>query len=336
MENDILDRIAAIPGVQSVAATNSVTMDGYDNNDPIYAEDRAYADGQLPPIRRYKYITPGTFATMRRPLLAGRDVTWTELYEARPVLLMSENLARELWGSATAAIGKRVRENPKGVWREVIGVVADERDDGVEKKAPAVVYWPLLVKKIWNIDERVQRGVVYAIRSNRAGSSGFLKEIQRAVWSVNPDLPIADVRTMQQIYDRSLARTSFTLVLLAVAAGMALFLGVVGIYGVISYSVSQRTREIGIRMALGAADGTVRQMFLRHGLTLTLVGLGFGLVAAGLLTRIMTSLLHGVSPLDPLTYLGVCVLLMGASAAATYIPARRATRIAPLEALRVE
>jgi predicted permease len=336
MHNDILDKLRAMPGAQSVAATNSVTMDGFDNNDPIYAEDRTYAEGQLPPIRRYKYITPGTFETVGRPLIAGRDVSWTDLYEKRFVILISENLARELWGNATAAVGKRVRENPKGAWREVIGVVADERDDGVEKKAPAVAYWPLLVKNIWQMDERVQRSVVYTIRSNRAGSSSFLKEIQSAVWSVNPELPIADVRTMQQIYDRSLARTSFTLILLAVAAGMALFLGVIGIYGVISYSVSQRTREIGIRIALGAADRTVRRMFLRDGLMLTLVGLGLGVVAAGVLTRIMTSLLHGVSPLDPPTYMGVSALLLCAAAAATYIPARRATRIAPVEALRME
>jgi predicted lysophospholipase L1 biosynthesis ABC-type transport system permease subunit len=273
---------------------------------------------------------------MGNGVVAGRDMTWTDLYEKRYVVMMSENLARELWGSAGAAVGKRVRENPKAPWREVIGVVRDERDDGVDKKAPTVVYWPLLVQNMWGSDERVQRGVVYVMRSKRAGSSEFLKEVQRAVWSVNPDLPLADVRTEAEIHERSLARTSFALALLAVAAGMALLLGAIGIYGVISYSVSQRTREIGIRMALGAPDVSVRRMFVRHGLSLTAVGLGCGIVAAAALTRVMTAILYEVSPLDPLTYSAVGAVLLCAAAAATYVPARRATRIAPVEALRSE
>jgi predicted permease len=336
MHNDIMDKIAAIPGVASVAATNSITMDGMDNNDPIFAEDRVYSEGQIPPIRRYKYVTPGAFQTMGARIVAGRDVTWTDLYEKRTVLLVSENLARELWGSASAAVGKRVRENPKGVWREVIGVTTDERDDGVDKKAPAVVYWPMLVRDMWQFKERVQRNVAYAVRSSRAGSGDFIKEVQRAVWSVNPDLPVAQVRTVSQIYERSLARTSFTLVLLAVAAGMALLLGAIGIYGVISYSVSQRTREIGIRIALGAQQGSVRQMFVRHGLSLAAIGLGCGLIAAAALTRVMSALLYETSPLDPLTYSAVCAVLLAAAAAATYIPARRATRVEPVDALRAE
>lgn len=336
MHKEILEKLAGIPGVRSAAAVNSVTMDGFDNNDPIFAEDRTYAEGHIPPMRRYKHITPGLFQTMGARLVAGRDFTWTDLLEGRPVLLVSENLARELWGTPAAALGKRVRENPKGVWREVIGVASDEHDDGVDRNAPAVVYWPLYARNVWTDAERVQRSVVYTLRTSRAGSSELLKDIQTAVWSVNPELPLADVRTVQQIYDRSLARTSFTLVLIAVASGMALFLGVIGIYGVISYSVSQRTREIGIRMALGAPDQTVRGMFVRHGLLLTAVGLGIGLVAAAAVTRVMQTLLYNVSPLDPLTYGTVCLVLLAATLAATYIPARRATRIAPLEALRTE
>jgi predicted permease len=336
MHNDILDKIAAIPGVVSVAAANAITMDGNDSNDPIYAEDRVYSEGHIPPLRRYKLVGPGLFRTMGNPLVAGRDLTWTDIYEARPVVIVSENLARELWGDPARAIGKRVRENPKGVWREVIGVAANERDDGVEKKAPAVVYWPLLIRKMWHMDERVQRNVAFAIRSSRAGSADFVKEIQRAVWSVNPELPVASVRTVREIYERSLARTSFTLVLLGIAAGMALLLGVVGIYGVISYSVSQRTREIGIRIALGAPDGRVRQMFVRHGLALTAIGLACGILAAVWLTRVMSTLLFEVSPLDPLTYAAVSALLLGSAAVATYLPARRATDVQPVEALRAE
>jgi len=329
--NDMLEKVAAVPGVTSVSLTNSVTMDGYTDNDPIFAADKVYADEKIPALRRYKFISPGSFKTMGNPLLAGRDVTWADIYEHRPVVLVSENLARELWQTPTAALGKQVRENPKAVWREVIGVVGNERDNGVSEKAPTVVYWPMLVERFWGQDFNVQRGMAFAIRSSRTGTSGFLKEVQQAIWSVNPNLPIADVRTL-----RSMARTSFTLVMLTIAAGMALLLGLVGIYGVISYSVSQRTREIGIRIALGAQQQTVRQMFVRQGLLLTGIGVVCGVAAAVALTRLMTALLFEVSPLDPATYCAVCAVLLMAALLASYIPARRATNIDPSEALRVE
>ncbi len=336
VQNDIVEKMAAIPGVTAVGASNSVTMDGYNDNDPIFAEDRTYAETELPPMRRYKFVSPGYFAAMGSPLMAGRDFTWTELHQGRPVVMISENLARELWGSAAAAIGKRVRENPKGTWREVIGVAGNERDDGVDHKAPTCVYWPLLVSPFWQFPHRVERSRVFAVRSARAGSAGLLKEVQRAVWSVNPDLPVADVRTLGEIYARSMARTSFTLVMLAMAAGMALLLGVVGIYGVISYSVSQRTREIGMRMALGASPARVLRMFVGHGLALAGVGVVCGLAAAFGLTTLIASLLFGVEPVDPLTYGAVSAVLISAAAVAAWFPAHRATSIAPVEALRAE
>jgi ABC-type antimicrobial peptide transport system permease subunit len=163
-----------------------------------------------------------------------------------------------------------------------------------------------------------------------------LNEARRAVWSVNPDLPIANVRTVQEVYDSSMARTAFTLVMLTIAASMALLLGIVGIYGVISYAVSQRTREIGIRIALGAPQQSVRQMFLREGLLLTAIGLACGLTAAAGLTHLMKALLFEVSPVDPVTYCAVSLVLAAAALAASYIPARRATMVEPVEALRVE
>ena len=334
--NDMLEKISAIPGVTSVGLSNSITMDGSNDNDPIFAEDHVYSEAKIPALRRYKFISPGFFKTMGNPLLAGRDVTWADIYEKRPVILVSENLARELWQKPAAALGKRVRENPKSTWREVIGVVGNERDDGANQKAPTIAYWPMLLKDFWGQAVRAQRGQAFAIRSSRAGSATFLKDIQRAVWSVNPDLPIADVRTVKEIYDRSMARTSFTLVMLTIAAGMALLLGVIGIYGVISYSVSQRTREIGIRMALGAQQHTVRQMFVRHGLLLAGIGLVCGLAAALGLTRLMSALLFEVSPLDPVTYGAVSLILAAAAFLASYLPAQRATTVAPIDCLRAE
>ena len=334
--NDMAAKLATVPGVTSVSLSNSITMDGYTSNDPIFASDKVYADEKIPALRRYKFVSPGTFTTMGNPLLAGHDLTWADIYEHRPVVLVSENLARELWQTPAAALGKQVRENPKAPWREVIGVVGNERDNGVSEPAPTIVYWPMLVQNFWGQDFNVQRGMAFTIRSSRTGTPGFLKEIQQAIWSVNPNLPVANVRTLQEIYNGSMARTSFTLVMLTIASGMALLLGLVGIYGVISYSVSQRTREIGIRIALGAPQQTVRQMFVRQGLLLTGIGVACGVAAAVALTRLMTALLFEVSPLDPATYCAVSAVLLIAALLASYIPARRATNVDPSEALRIE
>jgi hypothetical protein len=269
-------------------------------------------------------------------LIAGRDVTWTDLYDRRPVTLVSENLARELWHSPSAALGKRVREGMKDPWREIVGVVEDVRLNGADQKQPATVYWPLMMTNFWGNETFLQRGVVYAVRSNRAGSESFLKEVRQAVWSVNSDLPLARIRTMEEIFRGSMARSSFTLVMLAIAGGMALLLGVVGIYGVISYSVSQRTRELGIRIALGAPLGGLKAMVVRHGLFLTAIGVALGLAAAAALTRLMASLLFEISPVDPLTYAAVSAGLLAAAAAASYLPAHRASAVNPVEALRAE
>jgi putative ABC transport system permease protein len=273
MQNSILGKIAEIPGVSSVAFTSRVPLDGTGWHDPIYAQDRVYPESQIPPLRSFKMISPGLLKTIGNSLIAGRDLTWTDVYEKRPVALVTENLARELWRDPAAAIGKRIRESSKSAWREVIGVVNDERDDGVNQKAPAIVLWPSLMENFAGDQTFIQRSVTILVRSGRTGSRGFVTEVSRAVWSVNPNLPLAGVRTLAEIYRKSLARSSFTLVMLAIAGGMALLLGVIGIYGVISYSVSQRVREIGIRMALGSPRKNVTRLFLGHGLRLTAIGI---------------------------------------------------------------
>jgi putative ABC transport system permease protein len=336
VHRDILRKIADIPGVTSAALANSVTMDFNHNNDTIFAEDRPGSETQLPPIRRFKFISPGLLKTLGNPIVAGRDFNWTDTVQQRSVVLISENFAREYWGSPAAAIGKRIREQPKAPWREIIGVAGNERDDGVDQKAPTIVYWPIAIKDYWITPLLVQRDVAFVIRSPRTGTASLLKDVQQAVWSVNANLPIANVQTLEEIFEKSMARTSFTLVMLALSGGMALLLGLVGIYGVISYSVSQRTREIGIRMALGAPQREVRHMFVRHGLVLTAIGVAFGLAAAIALTRLMSSLLFEVSPLDPITYAAVPVVLIAAALLASYLPARRATAIDPVDALRAE
>jgi predicted permease len=336
MVQNILERIAAMPGVQSAGLSSYLPMDRNGWHDPIYAEDHVYSDQKLPPLRRYRIISPGLLQTMGNTLVAGRDFTWTDVYDMRPVALVSENLARELWGSAAAAIGKRIHENPKGKLREIVGVVNDERDDGVNQEAPKVAFWPLMMDDFEGNKPFVQRGGTFMIRSSRTGSNGFVQDIGRAAWSINPDLPLAYVRTMREVYDKSLARTSFALVMLALAGAMALLLGLVGIYGVISYSVSQRRREIGIRMALGSPHTDVTRLFLWDGLRLSAIGVACGLAAAAASTRLMSSLLFHVSPLDPLTYTGVAGALIAAAALASFLPALRATRVDPVEALRAE
>ncbi len=339
MEQAILDKVAAVPGVTSVALASTVTMTGDGWHDPLYAQDKAYTESQLPPLRLFKFVSPGFMKTMGGTLIAGRDFTWTDAYEQRPVAMVSESLARELWNEPSAALGKHVRPYQKGSWREVVGVLSDMRDDGLNKKAATAVYWPLLTKPFTETpDSRPQlaRGVTVVIRSPRTGANGFVNELSQAVWAINPNLPVSGVRTLQEIYDASMARTSFTLVMLGIAGGMALLLGVGGLYGVISYSVSQRSREIGIRIALGAQARAVTRMFVTHGLALAGVGVAIGLAVALSIMRLMSSLLFDVSPLDPLTYVLVSVTLIGATVLASYIPALRATTVDPINALRAE
>jgi predicted permease len=334
MHEAILRKMEAIPGVSSVAATSALPLrDNHD--DPIYVENRPAPEGAIPPARRFKNVSPGYFASVGTRLIVGRDFTWNDNYGRVRVSIVSENLARELWGNPAAAIGKRIRLNPKDSWYEVIGVAADLHDDGVDHSAPAMVYWPLLQR---NADghEDVDRGLSYIVRTPRAGSEALLRDLQTAVTSVDASLPIADVKTLQSIYDKSLARSSVTLVLLAIAGGMALLLGIVGIYGVISYSVSQRTREIGIRMALGGSLEKVTRLFVRQGVAMCGVGLVGGFSGALLLTGLMKSLLFGVSSGDPLTYAVAAAGLMLAALVGSYLPARRATKVNPVEALRAE
>ena len=337
LQQALMEKIATVPGVSSVALTSIVPMEeGGGWHDPIYAEDHVYQEGRMAPLRLFKMASPGLPATMGNRIVAGRDFTWADVYDARPVAMVSENLARELWNDPSSAVGKRIRSEPDVPWREIVGVVADERDNGVSEKAPTIAYWPIFMKDFAGQKDFTDRALAFVVRTPRAGTRSLETEIEQAVWSVNANLPLANVRTLQEVYDRSLARTSFALVMLAIAGVMALLLGLTGIYGVISYSVSQRTREIGIRRALGAQNEQVTGMFVRHGARLAAIGIACGLVAAAGLGRAMTSLLFEIRPLDPLTYVGVSLGLAAAAVLASYLPALRATAVNPIEALKAE
>ena len=336
MHEQILRRLEALPGITSASLSSSVTMDGNDSNDPIFREDKPALEGQMPPLRRYKWIPGNYFKTMGNPLLAGRDITWADVHSMNPVAVINEKLAREFYGSPQAAIGQRIRNTPQSTWREIVGVVGDEYDDGVTRPATTIVFWPMMMRDFWDQGVMVQRGMAYVLRTSRLQDQGFLKEVQQAVWSVNANLPLARVQTLAEIYDDSMAETSFALVILGIAASVTLLLGLVGIYGVIAYIVSQRKREVGIRMALGAHSAEVQRMFVTRGLMLTGIGLMVGLAAAAALMRLMSSLLFGVNPFDPITYAAVVAGLGVVALVATWLPARHATKIDPMLALRSE
>jgi predicted permease len=331
LQNDLVDRLSAIPGATSAALISAMPMEGIPGFwDSVSVEDKPTPPGELPPLRRFRYVSPGLFRTIGTRMMAGREFTWNELYDRRPVVMISANLAREVWGTPATAVGRRIRWGTSA-WREIIGVVQDVRDNGVDAPAPAIVYWPTLVDG-GVID--VQRSATFVIRSPDAGKQAFLQQVQQAVWSVNSSLPVAAAQTMEAVYARALSRTTFTLIMLVIAGSMALALGSIGIYGVIAYTVTQRRREIGIRLALGAQHTGLRRTFVRRGLILTAGGLVIGAVGSMIATRLMTSLLFEVSTFDPLTYAAAALLLTTAAVMASYVPARRASRVEPIIAMQ--
>ncbi len=338
LQNEIADKLAGVPGVTSAGFASEMPMEGIEPGwDEIFVEGKSYA-GKPEALRVFKNVSPGFFCTAETRIVAGRELTWPETYGLRPVVLVSENLARELWGSPPAAIGKRIREFQSMPWHEVVGVVQDVYENGVQEKAPSIVYWPSMRSYgPGNFD--ATRSATFIVRSERAGMESFLSEIRRAVWSVNANVPVASVRTMQDIYGQSMARTSFTLVMLSIAGTMALTLGFIGIYGVISYAVSQRTREIGIRLALGAEKATIFRMVIGQGLQLAVIGVAIGGVATLLLGRLLTAfsrLLYGVQANNPATLVAVSSALIVSATVACYLPARRAASVEPMKALRAE
>ncbi len=335
-EQAISQKLSAIPGVSSVGFSSGVPMNGNEWMDAVFAQDRAYAQGEIPKLRRFMFISPEYLRTMGTPLIAGRNITWEDTYDKLPVALVSESFARDYWHTPQNALGKRIRVGSLDDWREIVGVVGDVHYDGLNQPAPSAVYWPILVAKFESDPLEVRREVTFSIRSTLTGSQSFLREVRRAVWSVDASLPLAAVHSLDYYYQQSMARTSFTLIMLGIAGAMALLLGAVGLYGVIAYSVSQRTREIGIRIALGAQQNEVIAMFVRQGLLLAGIGIAFGLAAAFAAMRLMSSLLFHVSPMDPLTYIAVTIGLVAAALVASYVPSRRAASVSPVEALRAE
>jgi len=340
----VVEEIRALPGVASVAAVSSLPMRGWNLDGALRVEGVPVDDRQQRPIRRYKFVGGDYASTMGQRLVAGRELTWADTTERRPVVMVSEAFAREHWQTPKAALGRRVtdlgppgnNDPPSPSWKEIVGVVENLHDDGAQAPPVKVVYWPLVVGDFWGNQSYAQRSVAIAVRTAGRRPLGLVPEVERAVWSVNPNLPLSEVMTMAEVRDRSMARTSFTLTMLALSAGMAVLLASVGIYGVLSFLVVQRTREIGVRLALGAQRASVSGMLIRHGMVLTTIGVVVGLAAAAAVTRVLESLLFGVEAIDLPTYTGVSVGLAVVALVASGIASLRAASVDPIEALRAE
>ena len=330
--------VEQIPGVESVGISSSVTMGGNSSTDALNVEGFLVEEGSMPPVRRYKFIGEGYHATMGNPLLVGRALTWDDSREQRMVAMVTEDFAREYWGSPEAALGKRISDGIPGqdtyYWREIVGVVGNVHDDGPSQATVPIIFFPYVMSNFWGSDPFVMRSVSYVVRSERTGMPDFISELQKTVWQTSPNLPLANFGTLAEIDRRSTARASFAMLMLSLASLVALVIGAVGIYGVISYIVSQRTKEFGVRLALGAERSQVRAIVVRYGMLLVSAGLLVGLGVAALASELIARLLFGVAPRDPLSFAaGVAVLLLVALVS-SLLAARRAASVDPVVALR--
>jgi predicted permease len=335
VQQEILDRLAAIPGVSSAAFVDALPMEPNRLNAIVAAEGKEYGPKGIPPTRTIKMISPGALQTLGTPLRAGRDFTWEELLNQRNVAMVSESFARGEWSTVEGAIGKRVLVGTSQTWQEVIGVVADVYDAGADRPVPLMIYWPARLQD-FVAGPLLRRSVNFVMRSERTGTDAFARDIRQAVAEVRPDLPVFQIRTLRDVYDQSMAPTAFSLILLGIAGAMALLLGIVGIYGVLAYAVMQRRREVGIRLALGARPGSVKGMFVYRGMMLSAIGIAIGAAVAAGITRWMSSLLFGVTPVDTATFAAAATVLVVAAFVACYFPARRAAAVDPVHTLTAQ
>jgi len=312
-------------------------LEGGWSNNALLLEDRPLQEGDLPLIVRTNMVTPRYFESMGIRLLEGRTIERRDNDQTTDVAVLSRTAAEQYW-PGESAIGKRVApnlpsEDNDATWMTVVGVVEDVRDDGLSQPAPPMVYYPMVTSEARFLST-VGR-LTLTIRT-RSDPTTVLGAVRNEVWALDSRLPVARVRTGTELIAEASARMSFTLVMLGIAAVVALLLGTIGVYGVISYIVSRRLREFGIRMAMGAGDGQIRKMVVRQGLLVATVGVAVGLVGGLALTRLMQTLLFGVSATDPVTFVGFAAILLVVSAVASYLPARRASSVDPAEALRYE
>ncbi|HYP25454.1 MAG TPA: FtsX-like permease family protein [Blastocatellia bacterium] len=322
----VLDRLRALPGVESVALANDLPITGTDTTSNPRLEGREPFPPDQELLVGQHAVSHDYFEAMGIPLVSGRTFTERDVEGATRVIIVNETTARTLWPGEDP-LGKRMRFSSSGPWDEVVGVVADVKHNGLDAKPSMESYSPY-AQNPWGYS---------AIAVRARGEPGALTSaVRREIQAVDKDQPIHNVRVMDKVLSESVAPRRLSMVLFGLFAGVALVLSMVGIYGVMSYAVTQRTHEIGIRMALGAQTGDVLRLVVRQGMWLALIGIAAGLIAALALARVMDSLLYEVSATDPATFVAISLLLLGVALLANFVPARRASKVDPMIALRYE
>ena len=323
----VRERLAGAPGVDDVSFASRVPLGTTGPSSSFFV-----AAGQAPSPQEFRFVAPDFFHTMGIRLVAGRSFDWNDQDGTRRVAMVSASWARTTWGSAEAALGKGIRMSPAEPWAEVVGVVADVHHESLVDRPEPTVYLTLGER----MAPFMSRTVTFVVRSDRVGTPGFVESLQRAVWSLEPNVPVAQVERMSDLRGRAMERTELTLVLIGITGAMAALLGLIGIYGVTTYVVSQRFREMGIRMALGAQAMALYRMLLTRVVLTAAIGVAVGIGLALALSRQIMPLLFGVSAVDTATYSLMSAGLMTTTLLAGAIAARRVTSGAPLRALRTD
>jgi len=336
----VTTRLATVPGVQVAGAASKLPLlDDGNSNNGVWVEDHPITSTELPTIHQTVSITQDYFKAMNIPILEGRTFRDNGSDRAPHEMVVARSFARHFWPNGSA-IGKRIKTGgPEAPWSTIVGVVGDVHDEALTKPVDEVMYQPTigLMQPQPGVPDTVVAENTMTLTIRTAGDPlAVFPVVRNEIWALDRNLPLVNVQSLSSVVNGAMARTTFTLLMIGAAAGVALLLGAIGIYGVISYMVSLRTREIGVRMALGARSDQVRRMVVRQGLVLAGIGAAIGLVGALGMSRLISSLLYGIAPYDPLTLGGVTLGLLAVAAVASWLPAMRAARIDPIEALRSE
>lgn len=327
------ERLSGLPGVTGVALTDAVPLRDTKNAGPMEPADAPFPEGQLGPLVDRRAVGPGYFATMGIQLLEGRELNEDDAGDGVRSVVISEALANLYWANESP-VGRRIRSQGDTLYGwEIVGVAQDVHFESLIEEPAPLIYLPLVAG---TPDDPVPSRSLDVVLHGAADPLALVGAARTALRDIDPRLPMVEPRPVSDFIDDATAATSFTVLLLGIAAGIALLLGTVGLYGVISFVVSRRTSEIGVRMALGAPSATVLKGVVGQGMVLTAMGIGVGLLGAWAVSRVLTSLLYGVSATDPLTYLSTAVGLSLVALLASWLPARKAARVDPVEALRTE